>query len=208
MALARIHHQAEYAGARPEIAHAAFDRLLASCEAAAFTIDTVLDQHTPGRRTPGEVRALFAKADVVLTTRLHGLVLALAAGVPALAVDPIPGGAKVIAQARALTWPAVLPVEALDDDELGRLFQWCLTAEAHERAQACALAGVEGIDAVRASLMKHLARTDSRRLHASVRVLHPRWPNREAQGIVGEDPPSLPLTGAAASRKPSNMGAQ
>ncbi len=43
--------------------------------------------------------------DIVVTTRLHGMVLALKNGVPAIAVDPIVGGAKITQQARAINWP-------------------------------------------------------------------------------------------------------
>lgn len=38
---------------------------------------------------------------------MHGLALALKAGVPALGVDPVAGGGKVSRQAEALGWPAV-----------------------------------------------------------------------------------------------------
>jgi polysaccharide pyruvyl transferase WcaK-like protein len=48
-------------------------------------------------------------ADVVVTTRLHGLVLALKQGVPVLAVDPVAGGARVATQAAAWGWPVLLP---------------------------------------------------------------------------------------------------
>src|SRR5437016_6221025 len=40
-------------------------------------------------RTPSEVESLIARMDLVLTTRLHGMVLALKHGVPAVAVDPV-----------------------------------------------------------------------------------------------------------------------
>ena len=68
---------------------------------------------------------MIGRADVVVTTRLHGLVLALKQGVPALAVDPVAGGAKVAAQAAVWGWPVLLarsgnPV--LDRDELDRLW--------------------------------------------------------------------------------------
>jgi exopolysaccharide biosynthesis predicted pyruvyltransferase EpsI len=39
--------------------------------------------------------SLVPRLEVVVTTRLHGLVLALPAGVPALAIDPVAGGGKV-----------------------------------------------------------------------------------------------------------------
>lgn len=46
-------------------------------------------------------------SDLVVTTRLRGLVLALRNGVPALAVDPVVGGAKVAAQGRAWDRPVL-----------------------------------------------------------------------------------------------------
>jgi hypothetical protein len=154
--LVRINRQLEYPGANPEVAHAAFERLLASREAAAIEVDTVLDRHIPGRRTAGEVQALLARTDVVLTTRLHGLVLALAQGVPSVAVDAVPGGAKVLAQAQALAWPAAMSVDAIDDAELERMLSWCLTTEGRERARACAQLGAGGVERIRATLAAQL----------------------------------------------------
>jgi polysaccharide pyruvyl transferase WcaK-like protein len=104
------------------------------------------------------VQALIARADVVLTTRLHGLVLALAQGVPAVAVDPICGGAKVLAQARVLDWPACLTVDALEDAALKRDFEWCLTLEARQRAQASVAAGREKAAEINAALGRYLRR--------------------------------------------------
>jgi hypothetical protein len=158
VAVIRTHRQAEYAGARPEDAHSAFDRLLAHTQAAPFPVDTILDPLIPGHRTAAEVEALIARADVALTTRLHGLVLALAQGVPALAVDAVCGGAKVIAQARALGWPAAVTIDVLDDATLQRHFAWCLTAEARQKAHACATNGRGGIEEIRATLTAFLRR--------------------------------------------------
>jgi Polysaccharide pyruvyl transferase len=146
----------EHPGARVDLAHKAFARLLASRDAAAFAVDTVLEPGTPGRRTAGEVLALIARADVVLTTRLHGLVLALRQGVPGLALDPVPGGAKVLAQAQALAWPAAAAINAIDDSELERLLAWCLTSDAREKAIACAKTASAAIDEIRAMLMARL----------------------------------------------------
>jgi hypothetical protein len=41
---------------------------------------------------PGQADAALASCDAVVSTRMHGLVLALRAGVPAVGVDPVPGG--------------------------------------------------------------------------------------------------------------------
>jgi hypothetical protein len=76
--------------------------------------------------TPAGFEAALCRMDVVVTNRLHGLVLALRCGVPALAVDPVAGGAKVSAQARAFDWPAVMTCEDVDSGAFDRWWTWCL----------------------------------------------------------------------------------
>jgi hypothetical protein len=88
--------------------------------------------------TAEALTALVSRLDAVITTRLHGLVLALHAGLPALAVDPVAGGGKVTAQARAWGWPAIVAAEqAADRRLLGRHWDWCLSGPGR-RAAACA----------------------------------------------------------------------
>lgn len=102
-----IHPQPEY-GERDlhQRANETIESVVAARACARLRIDTRLDlDNEAGLRTPAEVVALIAKADVVVTTRLHGLVLALRSGVPAVAVDPVAGGAKISRQAAALGWP-------------------------------------------------------------------------------------------------------
>ena len=96
---------------------------------AAVPIDTRLDESLTGLRAPAEVDSLIARMDMVVTTRLHGTVLALKNGVPALAVDPIDGGAKITRQARVVGWPVLHNVESLSHDALLRDFDYCLTDE-------------------------------------------------------------------------------
>ena len=135
----RVHPQFEY-GERGR--HAQVDRLiaeqLASRPLVTVPIDTQLDANLRGLRDASEVAALIAKMDAVVTTRLHGLVFALRAGVPAAAVDPVAGGAKVAAQARAVGWPYVLTADALDDDALLQLVDDCLEPAARALALECA----------------------------------------------------------------------
>lgn len=64
-----------------------------------------MDINAGGLRTSAEIESLIARMDIVVTTRLHDMVLALKNGVPAIAVDPIAGGAKITQQARAINWP-------------------------------------------------------------------------------------------------------
>ena len=91
--------------------------------------------------TSAQVESLLRRVDVVVTMRLHGLVLALKNGIPAVALDPVARGGKVSAQARAWAWPAVVGEERIDDGELRRQLHWCLSpagraAAAAARAQA------------------------------------------------------------------------
>ncbi|GAB2628589.1 polysaccharide pyruvyl transferase family protein [Streptomyces capparidis] len=133
--------QHEYGGRRrhAEVARA-LTRWLGRKDLARLPLDTRLDTRDwrlPA--TPGQLRAVLARLDAVVTNRLHGLVLGLEAGVPVLAVDPVAGGAKVTAQAAALRWPAALPAEAADDEAaLEAAWRWCRSAEGLARAASFA----------------------------------------------------------------------
>ncbi|MFB9070447.1 polysaccharide pyruvyl transferase family protein [Citricoccus parietis] len=77
--------------------------------------------------SPEQLQSVIRRLDAVVTMRMHGLVLALRAGVPALALDPVEGGGKVTAQARALGWPAVLSAAAVSVSALDHQLAWCLS---------------------------------------------------------------------------------
>src|SRR5215210_4715104 len=108
-----VPHQREYGErARHLEAEGLIDRSLRGRGLARADLDTALTNEPWTRdtallRAPAEVESLIARVDVVLTTRLHGLVLALKAGVPTVAVDPVAGGAKVARQAQRIGWPHV-----------------------------------------------------------------------------------------------------
>src|SRR5581483_6554472 len=75
-----IDAQPEYGdGDLHEPADAAIERVLAAREVVTIRVDTRLDTND---QTAAEVESLIARTDAVLTTRLHGLVLALKNGVP------------------------------------------------------------------------------------------------------------------------------
>ncbi len=115
---------------------------LGGLDAALLPLETRLDPRDwrlPS--TPGQVSSVIARLDAVVTMRMHGLVLALRAGVPALAIDPISGGGKVSAQATAWEWPAVIGSDDLDAGAPGaRLvdhwWRWCLSTEGRSAARA------------------------------------------------------------------------
>ncbi|HVE66875.1 MAG TPA: glycosyltransferase [Thermoanaerobaculia bacterium] len=157
--LVRVAHaQPEYGDrGMHDVADAAIDRLLASRRVAVVSIDTRLDANETGLRSPAEIESLIARMDVVVTTRLHGMVFALKNGVPALAVDPIRGGAKVRRQAETIGWPAVFLADALDDEALGRSFDFCLSAEARLRAVETADRAAKMVENVRDQLVLAMA---------------------------------------------------
>ena len=97
----------------------------------------------PYERFPSQVEALIRRADVVVSMRLHALVLGLAHGVPVIACDAIAGGAKVTAQAAALGWPVVLTAGEVDPTTLDAALEHALSgtlagelAEARRRGAA------------------------------------------------------------------------
>ncbi len=129
------HHQKEYRNGAHDLANAAVERLVASRPMAPVRIDTRLDVNATGLRTAEAVESLIARMDVVVTTRLHGLVLALKHRVPVVALDPIAGGAKLRRQSNTIGWPASFVADAVDDGDLSRAFDYCLTAAAREHAR-------------------------------------------------------------------------
>lgn len=129
--------QAEYgASRRHEAVHRALREWLGQLDCARLPLDTRLAcDDWRLCRTPDQLASVFARLDAVATTRLHGLVLALKAGVPVLAVDPVAGGGKVTAQARALDWPAVVSADqATEPGGLDPWWRWCLSPQGRERA--------------------------------------------------------------------------
>jgi hypothetical protein len=129
--------QAEYGDrGRHETVHAALAAWLTEVDCARLPLDTRLDnadwRHCA---TPDQFMSVLSRLDVLVTTRLHGLVLGLRAGVPVLAVDPVSGGGKVTEQARALNWPALVHAESV---AFGEWWRWCLSAEGRAHAATSA----------------------------------------------------------------------
>lgn len=146
----RVDPQKEYGDrGRHEEANAAIDRLTDARPMAVVPIDTRLDNNRTGLRSAAEIETLIARMDVVVTTRLHGTVLALKNGVPALAIDPIAGGAKILRQAETIGWPICLTPKSLTDEALTEAFDFCLTEEARRRAVASRERAVEIVKTVR-----------------------------------------------------------
>jgi hypothetical protein len=144
-------------------ADAAVRRLVGSTPMSAVHIDTRLDvmhlgTNSTGQRTAAEVESLIARMEVVVTTRLHGLVLALKNAVPVVAIDPGNEGLKIRRQAESVGWPVVFGVDDLSDEVLRGALAYCATAEARALAEDCAARARKAGDGVRDLLVSELAR--------------------------------------------------
>lgn len=138
--------QGEYGGRRrhDDVA-AGLTGWLGARDCAALPLDTRLDRWDWRLcSTADQYVAIVRRLDVVVTTRLHGLVLALRAGVPALAVDPIDGGGKVSAQGQVWDWP-VLPATA-GTEEFDAAWAWCLSEEGRRLARDRAATPAAALD--------------------------------------------------------------
>ena len=100
-------------------------------------IDTRLDVNSTGLGTAAAIESLIARVDVLVTTRLHGLVFALKNGVPVIAIDPMGDGAKILRQARTIGWPVAFAADKLNESELQHAFDYCLTKDARAKAREC-----------------------------------------------------------------------
>jgi len=157
--------QAEYPGGRQAGTAAAVRDWLETRQHAVAELEMDNFAHHRWPRRAAQVTAIIARSDAVVTMRLHGLVLALAHGVPALAVDGVPGGAKVTRQARALGWPHLVDAAELDDRRLDDLLEACLSPAARELAAKCrdqAIADVEALHSdVAETLLTGFPRTEA-----------------------------------------------
>ncbi|WET82375.1 polysaccharide pyruvyl transferase family protein [Amycolatopsis sp. QT-25] len=127
--------------------HTAVQKWIAGVDCARVPLDTRLASSDWERcETPDQFMSILSHLDVVITTRLHGLVLSLQAGVPALAIDPVEGGGKVTAQADALGWPALVRAEEAGDREvLDSWWRWCSSVQGRAVAALRALPADDGL---------------------------------------------------------------
>lgn len=149
--------QGEYAGGRQDEIATTIRRWVEGRRLAAVRLDLDLYAEHAHAREPAQTESLVARCDAVVTMRLHALVLALAHGVPAVAVDAVPGGAKVAAQAAAVGWPCLLVADAVTPQALDDALAWALTPDAARAARRSAAAGRDGATRVLDRLTRALA---------------------------------------------------
>ncbi|MEK7349244.1 MAG: polysaccharide pyruvyl transferase family protein [Nitrospirota bacterium] len=133
-----VRKQSSYAGReRHDQARQLFDDLIQRRDFAAIDLDTRWYRDGNGLRTPAHFLSALQRIDLLFTNRLHGMVYALKAGVPVVAIDAIEGGAKVSAQAEAIGWPQCIPIENATPERLDAAVDWCLSPQAQGVIESC-----------------------------------------------------------------------
>lgn len=136
---------------RGELAEQKLRRLIERSGAAFIEMDTSVPTETNrfGLSNAAQFESICARLDAMLTTRLHGMVLALKNGIPTIAIDPVAGGDKVTHQAQKLGWNEVFDPEQASDDDLRAALDRCLSDAGRSNAQLVrdrAIASLAGFD--------------------------------------------------------------
>ncbi|MGE0449672.1 MAG: polysaccharide pyruvyl transferase family protein [Vicinamibacterales bacterium] len=165
-----VKRQGEY-GSRQMHREAAelLNRLAKRAGLALLDLDTEWPAHrnAVGLASPSQFESLCARCDVVLTNRLHGMVLALKNEVPVVAIDAISGGGKVSRQARVIGWPEVFGIDDVTDSVLDAALARCLALDARQRARKCAEASRQAIGGFPEELASALSTAPGPRRHGA-----------------------------------------
>lgn len=148
-------HQNEY-GDRGQHDHvrAVVEGWISYREFGSFDVETDLLTSSKLPRRIAQVRATLGRADLIVTSRLHGLVLGLAQRRPVIACDPVTGGAKVSAQARALGWPVIISAERISETALDEALAF--TARLGDAVDCVADRAVTALSPIRDELLAAL----------------------------------------------------
>jgi hypothetical protein len=115
-------------------------------EIAPIWLDTNANNNSMGIKTGQEFESIIRRTDLVITNRLHGLVLSLKNSVPVIAIDAVAGGGKVTAQAKTLGWPILIAAEDLNVARLRESVQTCLSSDlgpSVKKSQQLAFSSIE-----------------------------------------------------------------
>ena len=125
--LIKAHKQKEYGTkAMHDFVHEEIELFISREKLAVVNIDTSLENNAFGLNSSSSIEGLISKMDIIITTRLHGMVLGIKNEVPVIAIDPIDGGAKISSQAKAIGWPYVLSAPTTNQNSLLSTLNHCL----------------------------------------------------------------------------------
>ena len=156
--IARVHPQPAYGDRqRHQRTGEVLDRYLAKNEVSAFPLDTLWHKNPTLVRSATQFESLIQRCDVVISTRLHGMVFALKNGTPVVAIDPIAGGSKVTAQALALEWPLIFSGEDVTEEQIQEAVRKCLNGSMDKTIQTVQSTASENLKRIKESFLQELS---------------------------------------------------
>lgn len=138
---------------RHERVNEAVKLFLADSGVATIPLDTLICENRAGLVAAAQLEALIRSCDVVLTSRLHGMVYSLKNGVPAVAIDAIAGGAKVTAQARTVGWPFLLDGNCVTAELIAKNVCDALKSEVRDLVRTVTARAEARIEGMRSEIM-------------------------------------------------------
>ncbi len=131
-----VHSQYEYGEKqRHQQVSRAVEEYLEESNVAFIYLDTLCRENEFGITSANNFESIVARLDVVISSRLHGMVFSLKNEVPVVAIDAIAGGAKLTKQAKAVEWPLVLDGDAVNKKMISESVQKCLQEPLKQRAK-------------------------------------------------------------------------
>jgi hypothetical protein len=124
---------------RHHIVQKVVDDLVCKGEIAPLWMDTLLRDNVGSLKNTAQFESLIRRTDLVISTRLHGMVFSLKNGIPVIAIDPVAGGAKITAQANALGWQLLINGEDLTRKRLSDAMEVCLKGSLATEIVECRL---------------------------------------------------------------------
>src|SRR4051812_29407730 len=70
-------------------------------------------------------------------------------GVPAVAIDSVNGGSKLLRQMRRIGWPLAFHVGEVDRQKIEKALDFALTADARQQAAVCAASAAADVQVVK-----------------------------------------------------------
>jgi hypothetical protein len=115
-------------------------------DVAPIWLDTNANLNSMNISNKYQFESIISRTDLVVTNRLHGVVLSLKNAIPVIAIDPVVGGGKVSAQVKALGWPILISAEEFSEKKLHQTIKYCLSnnlQDAIHKSQQLAFLSIE-----------------------------------------------------------------
>lgn len=105
---------------------------------------------------PDQFEEVLSRIDVLCTTRLHGLVLALKNLTPVVAIDPIVDGGKVFMQGIILNWPETFKINKINQEDVDNAVSRCLQPHYKSLVQQSLEYGFDHLDSYKEKLLEEI----------------------------------------------------